>query len=111
MARCLAWSMAVTLMLWTVAPAPAQTYSVGVAAVDITPNYPVRLSGFGFRRTESEGLTQPIWAKALAIGDEKEGPAILITVDHLGVPDELVQLVAVRLKTKASLKSERFAVT
>src|SRR5690349_595494 len=36
-----------------------ETYKVGVAQVDITPTqYPVRLSGFGFRRTESEGVTQ-----------------------------------------------------
>jgi hypothetical protein len=49
---------------------PKEAISVGVAAVDITPNYPVRLSGFGFRKTESEGVTQHIFAKALAIGDE-----------------------------------------
>ena len=36
-------------------------YRVGAAAVDITPDYPVRLSGFGFRRAESEGVTQKIW--------------------------------------------------
>ena len=50
------------------------TTRVGVAAVDITPDYPVRLSGFGFRRTESEGVTQRIWAKALAFdGDAGAG--------------------------------------
>src|SRR5438552_14542884 len=31
----------------------AENYAVGVAKVDVTPSYPVRLSGFGFRRTES----------------------------------------------------------
>src|SRR6516225_10149296 len=36
------------------ADAPAgDLRAVGVARVDITPDYPVRLSGFGFRRTES----------------------------------------------------------
>src|ERR1041385_109573 len=101
-------------VLLALVPAPARaadTYSVGVGRADVTPTYPVRLSGFGFRRTESEGVTQKIWAKALAIGDEKEGPAILITVDNLGVPDELVQSVAAQLKTKAGVKVERFAVT
>ena len=48
---------------------------LGVAQVDITPDYPVRLSGFGFRRTESEGITHRIWAKALAIDDQVNGPA------------------------------------
>lgn len=48
---------------------------LGVTQVDITPDYPVRLSGFGFRRTESEGITHRIWAKALAIDDQVNGPA------------------------------------
>src|SRR6476469_1800665 len=42
---------------------------VGVASVDVTPDYAVRLSGFGFRRTESEGVTHRIWAKAIAFAD------------------------------------------
>src|SRR5689334_5216514 len=84
-------------------------YGVGVATVDITPTYAVRLSGFGFRRTESEGVTQRIWAKALAIDDGE--PAVLLTVDNLGVPAYLVQEVAARLARKAGIRSERLAVT
>src|SRR5438067_5343099 len=89
-------------------PASA-TYSVGVAKVDITPAYPVRLSGFGFRRTESEGVTQRLWAKALVIDDGE--PAVLLTVDNLGVPAYLVQEVAARLARKAGIRSHRLAVT
>src|SRR6266849_8750655 len=87
------------------------THSAGVAKIDITPPYPVRLSGFGFRRTESEGVTQAIWAKALALGDDREEPAILITVDNLGVPEELVAELAARLQKKAGIRRERLAVT
>ena len=83
---------------------------VGVAKVDITPDYPVRLSGFGFRRAESEGVTQKIWAKALAFGDDKNGPSILITVDNLGVPDDLTAEVARRLAAKIGLKRERLSI-
>jgi putative membrane-bound dehydrogenase-like protein len=82
--------------------------AVGVAAIDITPTYPVRLSGFGFRRTESEGVTQPIWAKALAIGDDD--PAVLIAVDNLAIPASMVDEVAARLK-KAGVQRDRLAVT
>jgi putative membrane-bound dehydrogenase-like protein len=87
------------------APAP---YAVGVARVDVTPKYPVRLSGFGFRRAESEGVSQRIWAKALAIG--KEGPAILIAVDNLGVPANIVAELAKRLQPRG-IKPDRLAVT
>ena len=46
---------------------------VGVAQIDITPDYPIRLNGYGSRRTESEGIVQRIWAKALAIGSDDDG--------------------------------------
>src|SRR5436190_12356200 len=68
----------------------AKALPVGVAQVDITPNYPIRLSGFGGRRTESEGVNLNVFAKALAIGDEKNGPAIVVTVDNVGIPDDIV---------------------
>ena len=100
--------------LLLVAFVPAETHAefrIGAAAVEVTPGFPVRLSGFGFRRVESEGVTQKIWAKALAIDDGQDGPAVIVTVDNLGVPWPLVQSVAKRLGTKAGLVPERFAVT
>ncbi len=83
---------------------------MGVARIDITPDYPVRLSGFGFRRAESEGATQKIWAKALAFGGGDQ-LAILITVDNLGLPGSQVDEVARRLKEKIGLEATRLAVT
>ena len=88
----------------------ASTTMVGAAKVDITPNYPVRLSGFGFRRQESEGVTHPIWAKALAIKAQGGSPAILVTVDNLGVSDDMVCELTRRLKTKAGINPARVAV-
>jgi putative membrane-bound dehydrogenase-like protein len=88
---------------------PAGTYAVGVAQIDITPAYPVRLSGFGGRRTESEGVTQRIWAKALVIDDGT--PAVVLTVDSLGIPAAITEEVAVRLEKKAKVSCERFAIT
>jgi len=85
-------------------------YSVGVAQVDITPDYPIRLSGFGFRRTESEGVRLPIWAKALAISDGTNGPVVLITVDNLGIPVSMRNEVARRLAEKHGLKAERLSI-
>src|SRR5205823_7380599 len=102
--------LSLTIIALALAPTAfaADTYPVGVAQVDITPSYPVRLSGFGFRRAESEGVTQKIWAKALAVGDEE--PAVLITVDNLGVPARIVDEVARRLANRG-VKRDRLAVT
>jgi putative membrane-bound dehydrogenase-like protein len=89
------------------------TYDVGVAEMDITPDYPVRLSGFGFRRAESEGVTTKISAKALAIreADGAQAPAVLLTVDNVGIPDYMTREVAERLEKKAKLEPARLAVT
>jgi hypothetical protein len=86
-------------------------YAVGVAAVDVTPSYPVRLNGFGFRRDESEGVTQPIWAKALAIGTDAEKPLVLITLDNLGIRLPMAEEVARRLKETAGIERERLVIT
>ena len=84
---------------------------VGVAAVDVTPNDPVRLSGFGFRRAESEGVTQRIWAKAIAFEDGgADGPAVLVCVDNLGVPLAMTRQVAARIGRKTALKPDRLAI-
>ncbi len=41
-----------------------------MARVDITPDGPVRLTGYASRKTESEGVAERLWAKALAIGGD-----------------------------------------
>ena len=46
--------------------------SIGVAKVDITPAYPVRMSGYLARTKVASGVDHPIYAKALAIGSDEE---------------------------------------
>ncbi len=85
-------------------------YPVGAAQVDITPDYPIRLNGYGARLKESEGIDQHLFAQALAVGGEKKSLAVLITVDNVGVPAWLRDEVAARLAKKAGLRQERFAL-
>ncbi len=82
---------------------------VGVAEVDITPDYPIRLSGYGSRRTESDGIIQPIWSKALAIGNDTDEPVVLVTVENCGLPDELTEEVSRRIKQKTGISRAHFA--
>lgn len=112
-----AWRSAVAFLavsLFATTPAwadDATVYDVGVGKIDITPAYPIRLNGFGSRREESEGITQRIWAKALAIGSDEAKPVVLITLDSLGVREAMVEEVARRLKEKAGIERDRIAVT
>jgi len=85
-------------------------YNVGVAAVDVTPSYPVRLNGFGIRRMESEGIDHRIWAKAIAVSDAADDPFILITLDSCGIRLPMVDELAERLAKKADVKRARVVV-
>jgi hypothetical protein len=84
-------------------------YFIGVAKIDVTPDYPIRLNGYGSRRTESEGILQHLFAKAIAIGRDEEGPALLVTVDNCVFPEYLREELLKRLAQK-KITSEKFAV-
>ncbi|MDB6039229.1 MAG: hypothetical protein JWM99_3070 [Verrucomicrobiales bacterium] len=79
---------------------------VGAASIDITPDYPIRLSGYGSRKTESEGIAQRLHASAMAIGNDAQGPALLVSVDNCGLPLTLREEVGRRLG-KHSIRDER----
>jgi len=85
-------------------------YNVGVARADITPDYPIRQNGFLSRKQESLGVRQRIWAKAIAVDHMGQPPAVLMTVDNLGVPDEITQEVAKRLRQLSGIAIENVSI-
>src|ERR1041385_6084689 len=82
---------------------------VGVARVDITPEFPIRLCGYAARKTPSEGVEQKLWAKAMAIGADEE-LAIIVTVDNTAVGANVTEEVARRMAEKFKLPRERFVL-
>jgi putative membrane-bound dehydrogenase-like protein len=122
-----------------VAPRLNRVYSpvpIGAAVVDITPDYPVRLTGYGNRMKESDGVAAKIHARALVIGEsasggrEPSGPsdgqttenasyrgadaaplACLITVDNCGVPLEMTEAVYERIAAKYNIPRQNFAIS
>jgi lysophospholipase L1-like esterase len=84
---------------------------VGAARRYITPDYPVRLSGYGSRREPSTGVAQRIHAKALAFGEnDGRGPSVLLTVDNCGVPASIRAEVLRRVATKFPVQDNNFAI-
>jgi hypothetical protein len=85
---------------------------VGAAKIDITPDYPVRLSGYGNRMAESEGVAHRIHSRALAIGGNEATPlTLLLTVDTCGVPTEVTERVFGMIADKTPLRREHFAIS
>lgn len=94
------------------APAvPAQPLiEAGWDREEITPDGPIRLHGYALRSSPSVGVDQPIWARALAIGSDEQGPCVLVAVDSLGVSDAIVEELAARLKRRAGLARANLVV-
>ncbi len=86
------------------------TYFVGAARIDVTPQEPMRLSGYGSRRAVSEGVSQPLYAKAVAIQAGQDAPAVWIMVDNCGVPASVTEAVRSALLAKAGILPERIAI-
>src|SRR5437867_8162654 len=105
------WVTALVFALLASVPAfcAEATYSVGVAKINVTPDYPIRLSGYGDRRKVSDGVAQQIWAKAVAIGSDADKPVLWITLDNCGLSADIGNEVARRLRAKAKISRERIA--
>jgi neutral ceramidase len=90
-------------------PPAAELIPAGVARVDITPEEPIRLTGYGNRVAPSEGVEGRLWAKALALGGDGPDVSVLITADLIAVPREMTEEVARRLAS-AGIRREQIAV-
>lgn len=84
---------------------------VGVARIDITPDGPIRLAGYGNRDTESEGVLQRLEAKALAFGTDAQGPSLFITVDLIGIPGHITTELRDRLSRKVGLNPAQLVIS
>ncbi len=81
----------------------AEPMLVGVAKVEITPEFPVRMYGYESRTAESQGVAGPLMAKALVLGEDRgDGPAVLLAVDCGAVPESIREEVYQRLRGRSS---------
>lgn len=81
----------------------------GVSRIEITPEVPIRLSGYSSRDTCFAGVSQKLWAKALAFGTN-QNLSILITVDLLGIPHKITEGVRKKLALQLNLKPAQVAI-
>ena len=93
----------VLLSLVAVTAANAADFKIGVARVNITPPTPFWLSGYAARTNPAPTVRTELWAKALAIQDPAGTRAIIVTTDLIGLPAEVSDAVAERLKREENL--------
>lgn len=93
--------------------APTGTMEVGIARIDITPYGPIRLSGYlrmDARVNESEGVLEPLSAKAIAFGSDTQNPSIIITADLAGIQAHMVRQVATNISKKRKFNPDNLVI-
>src|SRR5438046_1111819 len=93
------------LSIFSVHPARADEalWRAGVARVNITPELPIWLSGYGGRNKPAAEKLDDLWAKALVLEDAKQHRAVIVTIDLVGIDRELSQAVCRRLEEQFKL--------
>src|SRR5688572_10901347 len=77
---------------------------IGVSRIDITPDHPVRLTGYGNRTNVFDSVEQKLWAKALVLAQKGKPPMVWITLDLIGFPGFFADALYTRLVQKIGLK-------
>lgn len=88
----------------------AEDWKAGVARVNITPEKPMWMAGYGGRDHPAEGKLHDLWAKALVMEDANGNQAVLITLDLLGVPKNVSDHIRARLKEKFNLSHAQILI-
>ena len=78
----------ITLAADPAKPEPTE-WKAGVASAKITPEKPLRMAGYAGRKEPAEGTEQDLFAKALAFEDATGNRAVFLTLDLIGVIEQL----------------------
>ncbi len=100
----------VLILLMAAAPVWAAEFKAGVARKVITPEGPIWMSGYAARTHASEGVLHDLWAKALALEDESGGRVVLVTLDVIGLPREVTNKIASRVKQEHGLERSQLVL-
>lgn len=82
--------------------AEEELVNVGVAKVDVTPETPVVLAGYGGRTRPFEGIDTRLWARAIVIAGDH--PVALVVLDSCGITGEITRRVRELVAKKSSQK-------
>ena len=82
-------------------------WKAGAAKVDITPDEPIWLAGYGGRTKVSEEVIQHIYVKALALQDETGRTSVIVTSDLVGLSPSMIEKIVERAQQEYRLTRER----
>ncbi|MBC8355995.1 MAG: neutral/alkaline non-lysosomal ceramidase N-terminal domain-containing protein [Planctomycetes bacterium] len=78
-------------------------WKIGVVSVKITPERRLHMAGYAGRKEPAEGTEQDLLGKALAVEDRDGNRVVMVTLDLIGVVEQLRTDVAKQVEEKYKL--------
>jgi putative membrane-bound dehydrogenase-like protein len=103
-------AVALLLLAGCASLGPGSPLRAGAARVEITPEGPIRLSGYASRTTPSEGVEHPLFVRAVAFEDQDGRRALVIAADAIAVNAAITGEIAKRVAALTGVPRERFAL-
>jgi Neutral/alkaline non-lysosomal ceramidase, N-terminal len=103
MIRCAILLSSLLILMPESVTAAEKGWQAGVAKVNISPELPIWLSGYGGRNKPAATKHDDLWAKALVIEDAAGHRAAIVTMDLVGIPRELSQAVSQQIEERYKL--------
>jgi hypothetical protein len=88
------------------APAQGADWKAAASKIEITPSESMWMAGYASRKKPSEGVAQPLYAKALALEDARGTRLVIVTTDLIGIPRRLRDDVAAEVNKRFKLPPE-----
>lgn len=88
----------------------AADFQAGVARMRITPPLPFWLTGYASRTNPAASVRSDLWAKALALQDDRGERVVIVTTDLLGLPREVSDAVAGELSWMTGLRRSQLVL-
>jgi len=89
---------------------PVSDWRAGLSKVDITPKYPIRLSGYGSRSESTEQIATPLHIRCLALENQANEIHLILSVESIGLPGEMTHQVTKAIQDLYSIPRERIVV-
>ena len=101
-------SLTLVFLVITISPLRADepAWKAGVSKVEITPTESMWMAGYAARKKPSEGVAQPLFAKALALEDQRGARLVIVTTDLIGIPRPLRDYLAAEAQKQFKLPPE-----
>jgi len=108
---CLSVVMALLITPTTYGDDSQRSFLAGFAKLDISPDQPLRLSGYGDRSQPFSGIDEPLFVRAMAMAQgDSQTTRVLVSVDTIGFPAAVSDQIFESAQKQHGLSRDRLAI-